>query len=191
MKKIVLSLIFIVSSIFADVKSFIGLEIGNTTLNTSVTPSQYIISDIKKTPIGLKVGFIKDISRTYISLKLLDSKYNISRQGQAPITGDILHFSFTANYDFLIKHDKLYEFIPYIGAHLGAEMTSLGDNDSFDPEINLDYGFQLGVLKDINEDISFELGYRYTSINNSFRDRGIKIKLENQNALFFGINYNF
>ena len=105
------------------------------------------------------------------------------------------------NYEYLIIDEKLNGFIPYVGAHIGYGKTTF--SDGFEDKSSLDYGLNLGVIKDITPNISLELGYKLTivdeksSISGTFTDGTNSIsgtiyeENKNVNTFAFGINYKF
>ena len=196
MKKIVLSLFFIASSIFAvEVKPFVGLDIASIDANVEGRVSMEGVNaskniDFKDITVILKAGMILEKNH-----RLYFSYINTSDT----IEGTKADYSLPAiNYDYLIKHDRLNGFMPYVGIHIGYGKTDFG-TDGLVNESSVDYGFQVGVLKDITENISLELGYKFTfidaesSISGTVLGVATTVTYENKDtrALFFGVNYKF
>jgi len=179
MKKIVLSVIFMVSSLLAvNIEPFVGLDIGvsNGSFQAN-TPSGNVNIDGDSESLGFKIGAIlNEKHRIYLSFSEFSPEHDLE-YGLAAI-----------NYDYLIPVKSF--FILMVGAHIGYGESSffLGYEDQ--SEVN--YGLQFGVLKDITENISLELGYKYTFIDNEgSKPTGGTLIQEDISTASFGINYKF
>jgi opacity protein-like surface antigen len=207
MKKIVFTSLIATSCMFAaNIEPFVGLDfvhgkmgakenINGTAIigGTTYTGSTSFSESLKDNTFGLKAGaIIENNHRVYLSYyKLKDSVYGEDVSYQLP----------AINYDYLIIHDKLKGFIPYVGAHIGYGKTeyALGLSD----ESSMDYGLNVGVMKNITDNISLELAYKYTFVNEESSVSGAytsgadsftgtyKQELEEVQAITFGINYKF
>ena len=75
-----------------------------------------------------------------------------------------------------------------VGVNTGSDKKSKKDNA-------LMYGVQLGLIQELGDHFSAELGYRYTKMNNSvsFNIDGdqYKFKLKDQKLTYLAINYHF
>lgn len=194
MKKIVLSTVVASSLMFgANVEPFVGLDVLSVKAKPEAKGTVGGVTGVsdkynfKDTTFGIKAGaIIDDNHRTYFSyMKASDT-----------LDGEKSSYSLPAiNYDYLIKNDKLNGFIPYVGAHIGYGKTKF--NSYLKDKSSVDYGLNLGVIKDINEKVSLEVGYRYTYINSESSSStavpGAVITGKNKDAqaISFGINYKF
>ena len=179
MKKIVLSVVFMVSSLLAvNVEPFVGLDIGtsNGSFQANTTKGNVNI-DGDDESLGLKIGAIlNEKHRIYLSYSEFAPDHD-------------LEYKFPAvNYDYLIPVKSFFTVI--VGAHIGYGESSffLGYEDK--SEVN--YGLQFGVLKDITEHISLELGLKYTFIDNEgSKSTGSTLTQEDISTISFGVNYKF
>ena len=57
------------------------------------------------------------------------------------------------------------------------------------------YGLQTGVIQNLTDNLSAELGYRYTRSNNeitgSFNGERLKLESKSQQSAFLTLNYSF
>jgi len=168
------------TSLYAiEVEPFLGLDFvkgkvdtteggkGTITINGNTETGSFSDnSSVKDNTFGIKAGAILDKNhRVYINyFKLKDTVYD----------NDVSYTLPSINYDYLILNDKLNGFVPYIGAHIGYGKTDFGDfiGSDFEDKSSLDYGINLGVIKDINKNVSLELGYRYTIVDEKTTQSG-------------------
>ena len=195
-----------------DISPFIGLDLmkgkvkSNETYNGTVTISgtsesgTYVDNgNLEDKTFGIKVGaIIENNHRIYLNYyKLTDTVYDNKVSYALP----------SINYDYLIINNALQGFIPYVGAHVGYGKTNFGnlfEVVDFEDKSSLDYGINLGVIKDLTKNISLELGYRYTkvdqksSISGTFTDQvgdsisgTVSQEIEDVQTFSLGINYKF
>lgn len=158
-----------VSLLLAGVQSFasegfIGIEGGYASIQgDTFTQLDYESNDVL---MGLRLGAQNDDFRSTISFNYYDSdEQNVEL---ALLTVD--HF-------FLGQTEKAYR--PFVGLAFGY-----GNYESdFVEESDFVYGGQIGVDYRINENVSFDLGYRYLL---SSADA-----LDSVGNAFLGINYRF
>jgi len=188
MKKILLGSVVGSSLLLGmEITPFVGFDIASSKASydakTSLNSSTMSLRDIN---IGFKAGVIKDNQcRIYL---------NHTSQSDI-ISGDRYKYSLTAlNYDYMFDIEN---FRPYIGAHLGYSKSKFGTyaNETMPDVSSWDGGVNLGVMKEF-DDISFELGYRYTYVkatsnlltNSVFTNQE---RLKNTQSFFIGMNYKF
>lgn len=190
---------------------FIGAGLVHGTVNTNEISSGTIVSNgvsstgtikdsekLKDTSFDIKVGtIIEDKHRVYLNYyRLKDVAFNNS-----------LSYSLVSlNYDYLLHSAKTNLFNPYIGVHIGYGKSDFGDfvGNKFKDESSIDYGINIGILKNINKDISLEVGYKYTIVDNKSVLSGTFVdgqgdtltgsayqEMEEVKVLNFGINFKF
>lgn len=211
MKKILLSIVVASSCVFAtSIEPFVGLDFVNgnvytneslsgtaTISGTTTTGSVTYDETLKDNNFGLKIGaIIENNHRVYLSYYKLEDK----------VYGETVSYQLPAlNYDYLIINDKLNGFMPYAGVQLGYGKTEFAPalGESLGSTSSLNYGVNLGVIKEIVENFSLELAYKYTFINQSSSISGTYVngadsitgtyEQENKAAqvFTFGANYKF
>ncbi|MCT7446597.1 outer membrane protein [Aliarcobacter skirrowii] len=195
------------SAMAVDVQPFAGLDIvhsksdakegisgtytsGGTTYSGSFSYSE----TLKDTTLGIKIGAILEKNhRVYFNYFKMEDK----------IEGEKYSYQLPAiNYEYLIIDEKLNGFIPYVGAHIGYGKTTF--SDVFEDKSSLDYGLNLGIIKDVAPNLSLELGYKLTIVDEKSSISGsgtftdgttysgtIYQENKNVNTFAFGINYKF
>ena len=167
---------------------FVGILLGSSLYATNITESQKFIgvevsmtevqgdgpSETKSnlsngTSIGLRLGAQNEEWRTTIGLNYFDAEgRNVEK-----LYGSIDYF-------FLkIDTSESLVFNPFLGFTVGYanyESTEVDDNGFV-------YGGQVGLVIDMLENISFDIGYRYTLSNASVFDHSSDV--------FFGLNYQY
>jgi len=115
---------------------------------------------------GLKLGFVEENSRFYVSYD------NIDGDGHAALL------------NVEGKSSQYYGFIRgMIGAHAGALIT-----DVVDTETNLMYGAQVGAIFDLFDSLSLDIVYRY-SVTDS--DGSLTDGPDNLQTVYGGLNLKF
>ncbi len=193
MKKIVLSTLVLSSFLFAtDVKPYVGLNLGfgsNEVEISGVETGNSFSGSDRSTELsyGISGGaVINDTHRVSLSYNYLDAEYDFFNEKSSAD----FHL-FLANYDYLFELD--YELKPYIGVHAGYMDFDADGGDEISGEIA--YGVNLGIIKDITQNISFEVGYKYTYFDINHRyTYGLdydELEIPDSHYLGFGINFSF
>lgn len=197
MKKIVLSALLATTCIFAvDVEPYIGLNIGfaNTELDvqaTNLTNSKSASASVRSHELafGISGGAILNNNHR-VSLNYTNSSGEFESNG-AEIEGDL--DLFLVNYDYLFTLGKATPSLhPYIGINVGY-----ADVEGLDSDIA--YGINLGLIQNINETVSFELGYKFTYLDASSTETGSILgnpvsataEVESAHNVFVAVNYKF
>jgi hypothetical protein len=116
---------------------------------------------------GFHIGAQNDEWRTMFLLNVFDNEYRT-----------VDKFLFSLDY-FFLKVEALSRYVlqPYAGFNVGFSNYKSVDID----ESAFMYGGQGGVLFEFNDNMSFDLGYRYSLSNNE--------ALDHTSDVVFGINY--
>ena len=169
-KKITIALLCVVlgTTVYArnisESQKFIGVEV-------SITEVQGEQPSDKSDDVsyGIRVGAQNEQWRTMFTLNYFDSdEHNVEK------------LFLSVDY-FFLKSNMVenYAIQPYLGVNLGyMNFESTGvDADGFL------YGFQGGLILDVTEEISFDVGYRYSL---SSAD-----ELDHTGDVVFGLNYQY
>ena len=187
MKKslVVAGLLLAGSSLMADIQPFVGIDLNkvdadvSTKLNGTVTYYGNSVSNLtidesaKDTAVSGKIGVIIDNShRTYLSY----GKYS---DDGGKLTNSLL------NYDYLFKTSN-EKYRPFVGIHIGQAKY---ENDNFEiSKTGTAYGFQGGIIYDINNNVSLELGASYTTFNAEAKTPTLNASLYNGNLTLSNVN---
>ncbi len=127
-----------------DYDTFIGIEVGRTTLN--------IEDDISDNGInyGARIGFIRDTGRVFLSLNsaTLDDTDIVSAA-----------FNFDAITPRAYRFNEYFSVRAFVGLHGGFTKHS---PDVLDDDEGVMGGGQAGLLLDFPADITLEVGYKAT-----------------------------
>ena len=173
MKKILLIalLTFGTLSYAEDFDSFIGIQAGATNVNIDTNPSE----SQRGTSYGLRLGFIKDTGRVYITAQtagLDDSDLSSIALNFDAITPRAYRF----NDSFSIRG--------FIGLHGGAVQIK---PDNFDDDEGAMGGGQAGILLDFPAEITLEIGAKGTWAAIDFGPERVK----NYQNIYAAFDYTF
>ena len=206
MNKLLISTMAIVAlatTVSAEPQFFIGADMvrhtthaslvfeGSATVN-NVSYARYALygSDNDTSP-NFKAGMIDKDYRVYVNFDKAYDEYTVS------------YSSVNLNYDRFFNISTQTDL--YVGGHIGqGEFGILGRKDS-----GFQFGFQAGLIQNITENISFEVGTKYTKVmtpsvnqsntytvynnaeKNSDNTYTVKSEIKDIVALFVGVNYKF
>ena len=171
----------------AKVESTIGFS-GTATMSGVDYSNLSMDTDDKDTALGLKFGAIFDKSHRFT---LNYAKYDFDYDVEAKVT--------TLNYDYLFEETN--KFTPFIGVHAGQiDLDALEFSDSGSL-----IGIQIGTTYIITDNMEFEIGVSYSSIDSKITTPTItgtygNISLTNASAYieaddvlktYVGLNYKF
>lgn len=204
MKKIILSTALATSCMFAvDIKPFIGLDMTSISAKHEIivvesSGTTFLENELDDVSLGLKVGaLIGKNHRIYLSY-IKSTLTNNNPNNKIKLTLPAI------NYDYLIPSRN--NNVSYmLGGHIGYgtvnmdSLTALHSDLEVD-ESSINYGIQAGMLFDINQNISLELGVKVTFIDvetstdvviAGIGSGTITQNITNPSTLYFGINYKF
>ena len=185
MKKIVIGTIIITSMLIMQVsaqeRNYIGLDLGNTTAEATITSTGLGINESEDDDGGsqtLKFGhYYNDQNRAYLffhNINAEDADFNMLGIG----------------YDYLMGENDLK---PFVGVMLGYGRYDLNDyNFEIDGAV---YGVQAGVNYEINKNFSLDAGYRFlkSTLNETYRDGAsdADFAIDDFRNWYIGLNYSF
>jgi len=152
----------------AESQKFIGVEVSITEVQGE-GPSDIASNVSNGTSVGIRLGAQNDEWRTTVGLNYFDAEgRNVEK-----LYGSIDYFFLKT------EVSESLVFKPFLGFTVGYANyeSSEVDSDGFI------YGGQAGVLIDVFDNVSFDVGYRYTLSNASVFDH-------NQD-IYFGLNYQY
>ena len=200
-----MAIVALATTVSAEPQFFIGADMvrhtthaslvfeGSATVN-NVSYARYALygSDNDTSP-NFKAGMIDKDYRVYVNFDKAYDEYTVS------------YSSVNLNYDRFFNISTQTDL--YVGGHIGqGEFGILGRKDS-----GFQFGFQAGLIQNITENISFEVGYKYTiasavieqsgsgsgsiyvngqNVNYSYSGTATA-KVKNTAALLVGVNYKF
>ena len=182
----------------ATAKASVNLTGGSATLDGTTynapDSASYSSSDSDNN-LNIKFGIDEKNARYYIQTGNL---YDVD---------NVKYSSTTLNYE--VKLEPFSGVTPFVGAHIGRGKVTVASASKTGSE----YGLQAGILKNINNNLQFETGFRYTKSNISASysivndtssgtynghsystnnaDMNLKAEITHITALYIGINYKF
>lgn len=185
MKKIILSSVLLASSLLAaDIKPFIGVNLGAALFPgfDSSTHEDGIGSGVS---FGAKAGVVVYTNhRVYVEYGLAPI---INYEDVTADTTLLL-----ANYDYIFN----FKVSPYIGVHFGKADYEFEYNPIFSSggvkydSSSTAYGFQGGIIYNVNEHFGIEAGAKYSVVDFEKKEA----RFDNPSGiynLFFGLNLSF
>lgn len=163
-----------------DRKTFVGFEIGKAEGSFSHGADEW--DGERQTTLGLKAGFEGKNDRIYVSFLDTD-KYSEGSYSEE-YSALLLNLEGVSN-PYEITNGLSARL--FIGAHGGIIRGELKVGTAKDTETDAMYGLQGGVLLDITNNFSFEVGYRYSWIELSKYD----YSLDNSENYYAGLNFSF
>ena len=168
MKKLILIItILFTSNILAEDTTFFGIDINridNSIYDNNIKNHKF------DTIINVKVGYMSDIRRHYISYT-------------RPIdTNTIKYENILYNYDYFL--DKYDSVTPYIGGHAGLGILQY----NVQQQNTFDYGLQIGLLHDLTYSSHIDFGLKYSNSNNVYIGN---IKYKANKAFYLGVTIGF
>jgi len=149
--------------------TFIGIEAGSTKVRLDQSDSE------RGGEYGLRIGFIRDTGRAYISGSMADldhaKLYNIALNFDA-ITPRAYHF----NDSFALRG--------FLGVHGGYTQI---DPDNFSKDESGMGGGKAGVFLDLPANISIEIGYKVTWTSVKIGNESV----QNYQKIYAAYNYTF
>ena len=189
------SLLLVGINTMAQSEYFIGANVSNS--NASIETSYEYTSSTthavgngsksdSDTNIHLKIGINKANNRYYLQYGTLYDGYinNYS----------ISYKTININYDTLLEKTS-NGLIPFIGLHIGQGTLELNNVETDGTE----WGFQTGIINNINKNIQFETGLRYSIASANFSVTLIDgdttqvydVSADDAIELYVGFNYKF
>ena len=170
MKKIILLTLLLTALTQAqNFDTFIGIEAGSSHLRLEQSDSQ------RGQDVGLRLGFVKDIGRVYLSVDSADID-TVSLNSYALNFDAITPRAYRFNDSFAVRG--------LVGFHLGfAQMKP----DNFSDDEGAMGGAKMGIFLDFPADISLEVGIRSTW---PALDLGTEAVKSYQNG-YLAFNYTF
>ncbi len=188
-----------IASANSTIKGTLGLTSGSATVDgTTYSAGDSIsVSDSDRDAnINFKFGIINTEGRYYV------------KTGDIYDVDGISYKSTTLNYDKFVG-STINGFKPYVGAHIGkGKLDILGYNNT-----GTEYGIQVGALKQIDNNLAFELGLRHSRSNAKLTDSTAattesgtlgsssysltnaileaSVEAEKMTSLYLGLNYKF
>ncbi|MGI9283000.1 MAG: outer membrane protein [Endozoicomonas sp.] len=167
--------------------------------------------------IGFRLGtWLNDNTRIYGNFILDDKSYKKSyKKSHATDSGATTSESYRyKNYELSLSADYVIPLTDsgntqfYAGGTLGLNKLKYSQGQHTDKvtgtQVNgsrtkrdtaLMYGLQTGVIQNLTDNLSAELGYRYTRSNNeitgSFNGERLKLESKSQQSAFLALNYSF
>jgi opacity protein-like surface antigen len=163
---------WLTSSLYAaditESQKFIGVEVSITEVQGD-GPSDIANNVSNGTSIGIRIGAMNDEWRTTVGLNYFDAEgRNVEK-----LYGSIDYFFLKT------EVSESLVFKPFLGFTVGYANYESNEVDS-DGFI---YGGQAGILMDVFDNVSVDVGYRYTLSNSS--------EFDHSGDVVFGLNYQY
>jgi len=170
--RILIVSILLGSSLYAtnitESQKFIGVDVSMTEVQGD-GPSEIKSNLSNGTSIGLRLGAQNEEWRTTIGLNYFDAEgRNVEK-----LYGSIDYFFFKTD------GSESSIFNPFLGFSVGYANYESSEVD----EDGFVYGGQAGLIIELLDDVSLDIGYRYTLSNSSVFDHASDV--------FFGLNYQY
>ncbi|MDQ7047888.1 MAG: hypothetical protein Q9M39_09915 [Sulfurovum sp.] len=169
------------SSLYAENKSFIGMELGYAFVQGDVGgffPGD-VIRDHKGSDIeyGVRMGAQNEEWRTTLSYNYFDAEENgIVQNYEKGLVA----------LDYFYLFENKMDFQPFIGASVGYINYESTNNIDMS---GLIYGLETGIVFSVTDAIDIDLLYRYSLANAAQDDRDAS--LDHVSSVVFGMNYTF
>ncbi|MDX4048164.1 outer membrane beta-barrel protein [Aliarcobacter skirrowii] len=185
------------STMALDVQPFVGVGFGSSSseYKQSINTPGYVF-------IGENSNSISDSENSFnFTVKggaILDKLHRLSANftNSSFDNGDVS--SLIIDYDFLIPLNDKSRL--YVGPHLGYSSFEGDENIKAFDMSGMSYGIQGGYIYDINTNLEFEFGLKYTKydLKDTANQRAldgnmisVNLEIENSSTAYFGINYKF
>lgn len=171
MKKLIISILLLLSTYLhaGDFDSFIGVEAGSTYLTFDPIGSQ------RGGEYGLRLGFIKDTGRVFLSVNSADLD-----------NADLN--SLTLNFDAITprayRFNESFSIRGLVGAHGGIAQIK---SDVFNDDEGVTGGAKAGIFLDFPANISIEVGYKFSWTSLEPGTESVK----NYQTVYAAYNYTF
>jgi opacity protein-like surface antigen len=153
---------------------YVGAELGSTHTNTATGATKYNITRVSE---GLNLGYyLNENSRAYIAYTQVNADMNHDIPEKTKI--------YSAGYDYLFGTSALK---PFIGGIIGYTTYKDGDFKI----TGMAYGVEAGVDYKLNNNISFDVGYRYLNSSAEATYSSDKSSMDSFQAFFIGAGYKF
>jgi len=193
---------------------FIGLDASTSSVNiayeksgSGITTSDYE-SDDRVTPVALKFGYQYYFTRVYARINS-SKTYSDQSLSRFEIKNQVIEM----NIDFIpilyIHEDQKFNVRGVFGLGIGANKSSLVSYDArldaigtnLDPilnketQYNMEYGYNIGLMSELDFGLSGEIGYRFRyGLTNEFSDKEGSNEATftlSTGEFYLGLNYLF
>ncbi|WP_062269206.1 outer membrane protein [Endozoicomonas arenosclerae] len=201
-----------IGGVYGRIGQDMNLKSNGTTLRSDITDARIENKLENRDMVGFRLGtWLNDNTRIYGNFILDDKSY---KKRHSTDSGNTTSESYRyKNYELSLSADYVIPLTDsgntqfYAGGTVGLnklkysqsqhadKVTSQHNGSRTKRDTALMYGVQAGFLQNLTDNLSAELGYRYTRSNNeitgTFNGERLKLESKSQQSAFLALNYSF
>ncbi|KEQ16495.1 outer membrane protein [Endozoicomonas numazuensis] len=197
-----------IGGVYGRIGQDMNLKSNGSTLRSDITDARIENKLENRDMVGFRLGtWLNDNTRIYGNFILDDKSYKKS----STTTSESYRYK---NYELSLSADYVIPLTDsgntqfYAGGTLGLNKLKYAQGQFREKETGahvngsrtkrdtaLMYGLQTGIIQNLTDNLSAELGYRYTRSNNeiagTFNGERLKLESKSQQSAFLALNYSF